>query len=42
MESVKCSLCGSVMEHVEKKVIAETEYNILKCKKCKHTVAKSS
>ena len=42
MEKQKCQLCNSEMSVVDKKTIANTSYDIWKCTKCKHTVAKSS
>jgi hypothetical protein len=41
MEILRCELCKSEMEIIDKKFVVDTEYKILKCKKCKHTVAKS-
>jgi len=41
METPKCDLCNSEMELINKKKVVDTEYKIWKCKKCKHTVAKS-
>lgn len=40
MGSEKCDLCGGEMELKEKKIVAETEYNIFVCKKCHHEVAR--
>jgi ribosomal protein L37AE/L43A len=42
MDKLKCQLCNSEMSSVDKKTIANTNYIIWKCSKCKHTVAKSS
>ena len=36
----KCSLCGGKYKFVEAREINNTEYNILKCEKCNHEVAK--
>ena len=41
MEKQKCQICNSEMSKIEQKIIAGTTYEILKCAKCKHTVAKS-
>jgi len=40
-ENKKCGLCGTKMVKLERKKIGDTDYDILKCGKCNHTVAKS-
>lgn len=37
----ECPLCKGEMEVSEKKIVADTEYFIYRCKKCKHQVAKA-
>lgn len=36
-----CPICKKEMELTEKKVIADTDYNIYECKKCNRKVAKN-
>lgn len=36
-----CTVCDCKMVVIDKKVIGDTEYEIFKCEKCKHIVAKS-
>ena len=36
-----CKKCKVEMKVLEEKIIAGTKYNILKCEKCKHQIARA-
>ena len=36
-----CEMCKGKLVRAENKVIGGIEYDILKCEKCKHTIARS-
>lgn len=40
-DKFECPLCKSEMEIIETKIVANTKYKILKCKKCHHQIAKN-
>ena len=39
-EKSECPMCKGDMEVIETKIVADTPYAIIKCKKCNHQVAK--
>ena len=39
-ENFECPLCKNEMELIETKIVADTKYKVLKCKKCHHQIAR--
>jgi len=40
-EQENCNLCGGKLVKKEERVLGGTNYDILKCEKCSHVVAKN-
>ena len=40
MDDITCKKCKQEMKVLRQETVAETDYTILKCDKCKHQVAR--